>query len=214
MANRSGKHAFAPTLKPRPPTFMSKSVFESRGGVAQWQSKRFIPVGSVVQIHSPLPIWPSVEQPMPLVRVETFIEAPREVCFDLARDIDVHQQTTQGTSERAVAGVTSGKMELGDSVTFEAKHFGVRQRLTSEIVRFERPSIFVDQMTKGAFKRMAHEHRFEAEGTSTRMVDVLDFESPLGPLGWLVDTLVLKRYMARFLADRGQALKRIAESIG
>jgi len=149
---------------------------------------------------------------VPTVRVETFIKASQETCFDLARDIDVHMQTTGSTGEKAVAGVTSGKMELHDFVTFEAKHFGIRQRLTSEIVEFDRPNFFTDQMVKGPFKRLRHEHRFEPRQGGTLMIDVMDFESPFGPLGSMVDRLVLARYMARFLADRGKALKAAAES--
>lgn len=145
------------------------------------------------------------------VTIDTFIEALPEVCFDLASDIDAHVASTGRTRERAVAGVVSGKMALGDTVTFEAVHFGVRQRLTSKIVEYERPEFFIDEMVKGAFKKLRHEHRFEARGNGTPMVDILEFESPLGPLGWLVDRLVLKSYMARFIRDRGQALKRLAE---
>jgi len=148
---------------------------------------------------------------MPRLRVETFIQAPREKCFDLARDIDVHLQTTGSSSEKAVAGVTTGKMELHDFVTFEAKHFGIKQRLTSEIVEYDRPHFFVDQMVKGPFKRLRHEHRFEARDGGTLMIDFMDFSSPLGPLGWCVDKFALATYMARFLAERGKCLKEIAE---
>ncbi|HEY3782657.1 MAG TPA: SRPBCC family protein [Fimbriimonadaceae bacterium] len=142
---------------------------------------------------------------MPIVRVETLIDASPTVCFDLARDVDVHVQTTGRSGERAVAGVTSGKMGLGDSVTFEAKHLGFRWRLTSKIVLYEFPTLFVDEMVKGPFKRMRHEHRFEAAQSGTLMVDTLDFQSPVG-------LLVLGRYMELFLVERGVALKRMAET--
>ncbi len=149
---------------------------------------------------------------MPIIEVETIFNAPAEKCFDLARDIDVHMQTTGSSGERAIAGVTSGKMGLHDVVTFEAKHFGVRHRLTSKIVEFDRPNLFTDQMVDGPFKRPRHEHRFVQTDHGTRMVDVMDFASPLGPIGACVDHLVLARYMARFLAERGTKLKQIAES--
>ena len=148
---------------------------------------------------------------MATIRVETFIKASAETCFDLARDIDVHLQTTGTTGEKAIAGVTSGKMQLHDFVTFEARHFGIRQRLTSQIVEYERPHYFIDQMTKGPFKRLRHEHRFEPINGGTMMIDVMDFASPFGPIGTLVDKLLLAKYMASFLARRGHALKEVAE---
>ena len=44
------------------------------------------------------------------------------------------------------------------------------------------------------------------------MRDVFDFTAPLGPLGTLVDKLVLTAYLRRFLESRAQALKQLAES--
>ena len=75
--------------------------------------------------------------------IETRVAAPIDVCFDLARSVDAHLTTSAATRERAVAGKTSGLLDLGDEVTLEAVHFGVRQRLTSRIVEFERPTLFV-----------------------------------------------------------------------
>jgi ligand-binding SRPBCC domain-containing protein len=148
---------------------------------------------------------------MPFIRLETFIDAPVELCFDLARDLDVHIASSGSTGERAVAGVTSGMVELGDTVTWEAIHFGIRQRLTSKIVAFERPGFFVDVMLRGAFKRWHHTHLFKAQAAGTMMIDEVDYASPLGPLGLLVDKLYLENYMRRFLLRRNAHIKKIAE---
>jgi hypothetical protein len=42
----------------------------------------------------------------------------------------IHTQTTAQTNEKAVAAVTDGKIGLGQTVTFEGTHFGMRQRFT------------------------------------------------------------------------------------
>ncbi|HEY0377699.1 MAG TPA: hypothetical protein VGC87_12310 [Pyrinomonadaceae bacterium] len=63
---------------------------------------------------------------MPRIILKTFVKAPAGICFDLSRSVDVHTASTDGSGERAVAGVTSGMMELGDTVIWEAVHFGVR----------------------------------------------------------------------------------------
>lgn len=150
---------------------------------------------------------------MAAVRVVTTIAAPVGVCFDLARDIDFHTRSLAGTGERAVAGRTTGLIGPGESVTWEARHLGVRQRLAVTITAFEPPAYFRDEMTAGAFRSFAHDHRFEARGGETVMVDDVVFRSPLGPLGWLVDVLVLRRYLRRLLAERGRAIKAAAEAI-
>ncbi|NED80952.1 cyclase, partial [Streptomyces sp. SID11233] len=40
----------------------------------------------------------------------TRIAAPPEVVFDVSLDVDLHQASMAGSGERAVAGVTSGRM--------------------------------------------------------------------------------------------------------
>lgn len=64
--------------------------------------------------------------------------APPEVVFDLARSIDLHKLSTAHTGEEAIAGKTSGLIELGETVTWRARHFGVMQTLTSKVTGFER----------------------------------------------------------------------------
>ena len=149
---------------------------------------------------------------MAALRIVTVILAPVEVCFDLARDIDFHVRSLESTGERAVAGRTTGLIEYGESVTWEATHLGVRQRLTSEITAFDRPRHFRDVMTRGAFHSFAHDHHFEARGGGTVMTDDIVFRSPFGPLGRLVDDLYLAGYLRRLLEGRCEAIKREAES--
>lgn len=149
-----------------------------------------------------------------LVVVTTRIEiaAPVECVFDLARNIDVHTQTVwPHTREKAVAGVTSGLIHAGETVTFEATHFGIRQRLTSKITKYEAPYLFIDEMQKGAFKRLRHIHAFEVIENSTVMTDSLYFEAPFGWIGRLTERAVLKAYMRRFLEHRNEKLKILAE---
>jgi ligand-binding SRPBCC domain-containing protein len=148
---------------------------------------------------------------MAVIRIFTTIAAPIERCFDLARDIDFHTRSMVSTGERAVAGRTTGLIELGESVTWEARHLGVRQRFTSAITAFDRPVYFRDEMTKGAFRSFAHDHRFEERDGQTVMTDEIVFRSPLGPLGALVDYLFMTGYMRRLMVVRCAALKSEAE---
>jgi ligand-binding SRPBCC domain-containing protein len=147
-----------------------------------------------------------------VIRLWTSITAPPERVFDLARSIDAHQQSAEGTRERAVAGVTHGFIGMGQEVTWEACHFGIKQRLTVRITQFERPARFQDVMVSGAFKSMKHDHEFIAEPPGTLMVDRFEFESPIGVLGRMVDRLFLHGYLRRFLVRRNEILKKLAES--
>lgn len=146
------------------------------------------------------------------IELSTPIAAPPERVFDLARSVDAHQQSTADTQERAIAGVTHGLIGMGDEVTWEARHFGIRQRLTVRVTAFARPSRFEDVMVRGAFKSMKHSHEFIAQPPGTLMIDYFHFESPLGILGRMADRLFLFGYMRRFLIRRNQVLKHLAES--
>jgi ligand-binding SRPBCC domain-containing protein len=144
--------------------------------------------------------------------ISTKIAAPIDRCFDLARDIDFHTRSLAATDERAVGGCTSGLIELGETVTWEGRHFGIRQRFTSKITAFDRPYYFQDAMIAGAFREFVHDHRFEVRDGQTTMTDKVYFRSPLGPLGQLIDWLFLKGYMQRLLGGRALAIKIEAES--
>jgi ligand-binding SRPBCC domain-containing protein len=148
---------------------------------------------------------------MPVIYLEPFIDAPIEKCFDLARSIDLHMESTKHTGETAIAGKTSGIIELNETVTWRAKHFGIWQTLTSKIIEMERPQYFVDEMVQGAFKAFRHEHRFESVADRTIMIDIFDYTSPLGLLGKSADRLFLKSYMRHLLIKRNEVIKRHAE---
>src|SRR5262245_49051160 len=147
------------------------------------------------------------------LKITIDIDAPPERCFDLARGVDAHLDSTGSTDEKVIAGRQSGLLELGEEVTWEAKHFGIRQRLSSRITQFDRPRFFQDRMIRGAFAELEHDHLFEPlPDGSTRMIDILRFRAPLGPLGWIAERLFLARYMSKFLQDRAKVLKQFAES--
>jgi ligand-binding SRPBCC domain-containing protein len=149
---------------------------------------------------------------MPILKLVTEIHAPIERVFDLSRSIDLHRASMTGSDEAAVAGVTAGLIELGQSVTWRARHFGVWQRLTSRVTALDRPTHFRDEMVSGAFARFVHDHDFEATASGTRMTDTFDYTSPLWVLGRLADALFLERYMRALLAERNRVIQEVAES--
>ncbi|MEN8699744.1 SRPBCC family protein [Bacillus infantis] len=151
---------------------------------------------------------------MPTITHSQYIKAPIEVCFDLARSVEVHTQTTSRTQERAVEGVTSGLLEEGDTVTWEAMHLGIRQRLTAKVTEMKRPFQFVDIMVKGAFKSFVHTHEFVEKAEGTVMIDTFQYKSPFGLLGIAADKLFLERYMREFIESRAEGLKELAEGKG
>jgi ligand-binding SRPBCC domain-containing protein len=149
---------------------------------------------------------------METVTVETWIAAPVQRCFDAARDLDLHVQSMAHTGETAVAGRTSGLIELGEQVTWRGRHFGVYQHFTSKITGFDAPRYFQDSMQRGAFRSFVHDHFFTAQGGGTNMKDVLVFAAPFGLLGRIAEKIVLRKYMERLLASRAAVIKSAVEA--
>jgi len=147
------------------------------------------------------------------VRLQTEIAASIGDCFDLSLSVDAHAASMRGSGERAIGGVTSGVMKLGDTVTWHARHFGIGFRMTSAITGYQYPNRFVDEQLDGPFRHWWHEHTFTtAANGHTVMTDVVRFQSPLGPLGAVADRLVLDRYMPRLLRRRNAWLKATLEA--
>jgi ligand-binding SRPBCC domain-containing protein len=144
--------------------------------------------------------------------LHTSINAPIQVVFDCARSIDIHQLSTAKTNEKAIAGRTTGLCELGDEVTWRAKHFGIYQILSVSITKLKAPFYFQDQMLKGAFSAMRHDHFFEEKEGITIMKDIFCYGVPYGLFGNLFNKLVLKKYMTDFLVKRNQVIKEVAQT--
>jgi len=145
----------------------------------------------------------------------TRMRAPIARCFDLARSVEVHLagNVHSGESTIATGGVTSGLIDLGQRVTWRARHFGFWHNLTSEITAMDRPASFQDTMVSGIFQFMQHDHVFRVVSSDeTEMKDVFRFTSPVPLLGRLAETLVLRRYMQALLHERNSVIKEIAES--
>jgi ligand-binding SRPBCC domain-containing protein len=152
---------------------------------------------------------------MVTLREIAIIRAPIDRCFDLARSVEAHLAGNVHSGEAALAsaGVTSGLMDLGQRVTWRAKHFGVWHRLTSQITAMDRPAHFQDVMIQGPFRAMKHDHIFRSLSLEeTEMTDLFCFAAPMPIVGRLVEMAVLRRYMQALLRERNAVLKQIAES--
>lgn len=142
----------------------------------------------------------------------TMIEAPTDQVFDLSRSVEIHAASMAKSREQAVGGVTEGMLELGEEVTWRARHFGMTFHMRTQIIDADRPNRFIDEQVKGPFKTWWHLHEFESSPTGTRMVDRIEYELPFGVFGWIADKLILKRHMTGLMEERNQYIKKVAES--
>jgi ligand-binding SRPBCC domain-containing protein len=153
---------------------------------------------------------------MTTIDLITHINATIELVFDLSTDIDA-QLSSAKSSLRAVAGVTSGRIKLGERVTWSSRQYGIAWKHTTEITALKRPTYLRDEMVSGAFRFLRHDHYFEpifdpAGSDATIMRDHLVFAAPFPILGPFAERLLLRRRLTKLLADRNAAIKQLAES--
>ena len=150
---------------------------------------------------------------MQLIELKTKIAAPPERCFLLSLSIDLHMESTTPTRERAIAGVTHGIIGPNQTVTWRGRHFGLMLTHTSLIDRYDPPRYFRDVMIRGHFRSFEHEHIFERTvDNATVMRDRLRLSAPFGVVGSSVEQFILRRYFTKFLLQRNDVIRRVAES--
>ena len=145
-----------------------------------------------------------------VIHLETFIAASPKIVFDLSLNIDLHKISTAHTGEEAIAGKTSGKIGLNETVTWRARHLFKWRTMTSKIIELEPYTYFTDKMVAGDFKSFVHHHYFEFYNGGTLMKDVVVFESPYGLAGRLVDIIFMKSYLQKLLDKRNRIIREYA----
>lgn len=140
----------------------------------------------------------------------TEIAAPACRVFDLCLDVEAHVRSMSRSRERAIAGRTDGILELGDQVTWRARHFGIPWKMTVRITELDRPRRFVDQQVIGPFESFRHLHDFEPTRDGTRMTDTIEFVAPFGLVGRLAERLVLERRLRALVEMRNRYLRQAA----
>ncbi|WP_306770305.1 SRPBCC family protein [Microbacterium sp. 18062] len=136
--------------------------------------------------------------------VVTRTRHPAARLFDVSLSIDAHIGSMARSGEWAVAGVTSGRIGLGQTVTWRARHFGVWFTMTSRIVELEQSRRFVDEQVSGPFRSFHHEHVFDEGDEGTVMTDRITLASPI--LGRLVERTILVPYLRRLIEQRNRHL--------
>jgi ligand-binding SRPBCC domain-containing protein len=144
--------------------------------------------------------------------IQTFIKNKPEVVFNLSRSIDLHLISTAKTNEKAVAGITTGLINLNETVTWEANHLFKKRHFTSKITSYNFPFSFTDEMQKGDLKHFHHQHIFEEKDSGTLMTDIIYLESPYGLIGKFVLWLFLKNYFKKLLVERNRIIAHYAET--
>jgi ligand-binding SRPBCC domain-containing protein len=109
--------------------------------------------------------------------------------------------------------LTPGPIQIavGTQIRYRLNVHGAPVSWTTEIRRWDPPRRFIDVQFSGPYQLWHHTHRLEARDGGTRMSDVVRYRLLFGPLGRLVNALVVRRDVEGIFEYRN---RRIAEIFG
>jgi len=99
-------------------------------------------------------------------------------------------------------------LEAGTRIDYQLKLYGVPLNWATLIESWAPPHEFVDVQLRGPYRVWRHNHRFLSEEKGTRIVDDVEYELPLGPLGRLIEALWARREVARIFGYRTEVIAR------
>ena len=101
------------------------------------------------------------------------------------------------------------EMREGATIAYQLRVRGIPIKWLTEIERWNSPFEFIDVQRKGPYKVWRHTHRFSEVGGSTRIVDIVNYALPSGPLGRLVHWLQVARDLSNIFDYREQRVREL-----
>lgn len=97
-------------------------------------------------------------------------------------------------------------------IDYHVRVLGWRTRWRSLIAEYDPPHGFRDVQVIGPYRRWDHRHRFHREEDGTVIEDLVVYEPPLGPLGGLLDALVIRRQLAAIFEYRRRRIEALLDA--
>lgn len=136
--------------------------------------------------------------PRPLETVFDFFEQPENLALITPPWLGLRLRTPGSLTMRA---------DL--VIDYHVRVLGWTTRWRSVIAEYDPPNSFRDVQVVGPYRRWDHRHRFRREEGGTAIEDLVVYEPPLGPLGGLLDVLVIRRQLAAIFEYRRQRIEAL-----
>lgn len=101
------------------------------------------------------------------------------------------------------------RLERGSLLRYRLRLFGVPIGWRTEITEWNPPRGFTDTQLRGPYRVWVHEHRLEPAGTGTLVRDRIRYRIPLGPLGLVLNHILVRRWLTRIFDFRAQRMAEL-----
>ncbi|MEO7175791.1 MAG: SRPBCC family protein [Saprospiraceae bacterium] len=106
----------------------------------------------------------------------------------------------------------SGKDKIypGMIITYKVSPlFGLKMNWMTEITQVKENEYFVDEQRIGPYSMWHHQHKIEAIEAGVLMTDIVTYQPPLGILGAIANSLLIKKQLEEIFNYRTTALERM-----
>jgi ligand-binding SRPBCC domain-containing protein len=101
------------------------------------------------------------------------------------------------------------QIAVGSRLTIEARHLGIRQRLTTVVVALEPDRLIVDEQVEGPFRKYRHERRLKEIPGGVVLTEHIEYEPPGGMIGLLVTKSRIEKYIVEMHDYRTRAMQAL-----
>lgn len=99
------------------------------------------------------------------------------------------------------------KIYAGQVIRYTVKPLaGIPTTWVTEITQVNEPHYFIDTQLVGPYSQWHHQHFFEAIAGGVRLRDIVHYQVPLGPVGDLLNSLLIRKRVEGIFEYRHQAL--------
>jgi ligand-binding SRPBCC domain-containing protein len=87
--------------------------------------------------------------------------------------------------------------------------WGIKMKWQTKIINVEKPYVFSDTQTKGPYSLWEHTHTFKQVQEGVLMTDIINYALPMGFLGNIMHTLVVKKEIEKIFSHRRKTLEQL-----
>ncbi len=139
------------------------------------------------------------------------VAMPHERCWRFFSDPGNLAQITPPSLGFRVLSAMPPEIHPGLMIRYKVSPlFGVPMTWVTEITHVRAPDYFVDEQRVGPYRMWHHEHTFLAvDAEHTEVHDLVHYVPPLGPIGAVLNTLVIRPQLERIFDFRVRQLDAI-----
>ena len=140
---------------------------------------------------------------------EQYLKASPDEAWAFLSDPRNLQHITPQHMKFNILGGADKAMYPGQIIRYKVSPFpGVRTSWVTEITHVREGEYFVDEQRFGPYRFWHHKHFITPVEGGVLMSDVVDYMLPLGPLGAMAHTLLVRRQLLGIFRYREAALER------